>query len=280
MSGRLDLGDPRVLGELIGRGDPVWTARVARSMALAGLSRSKARGRTELDGVVVHFKHGPLDWKHALRHGLRKRLLGREFPRLAEFDNLAWLRRNGFHAPEPLAAGAFVRGGMPLFQFLHTREVPRARTLAEVLSSDRGEIRGRALRSLAGEIARLHALGFVHRDLFPRNVLVTDEPPDPRVHFLDCWRGGPHPGLRGPAYDIACLMLFCADLLSPKEQGVFFDAYFEPGSWAKGAPNRKRLLAAAARDRRRLERRFRTRRRAESVLALPAPEWDPRGLGL
>ena len=180
-------------------------AAVAIALDAAGTGPRHARF-VELAGTRCYFKLSALAGKTRLRYALKRGLLRRKLPRLREFENLGWLRAHGFHAPEPIAAGALWRGGLPRFQFLFTREVPRARTLAEVLAEPAPDVgRAEILDRLAREVARMHALGFVHHDLFPRNLLVAARPDPLRIWFLDCWAGGPPPQLRGPGYDLACV---------------------------------------------------------------------------
>ena len=70
-----------------------------------------------------------------------------------------------------------------------------------------------------------HRLGFVHRDLFARNLLVETGPAGHSIVFLDAWRGGPGRGLRGPIHDLACLMLDGARLFSAGEQRLLLRTY-------------------------------------------------------
>lgn len=222
-----------------------------------------------------YLKGAPLDGKARLRHRLRE-LARRPLPRVAELANLGWLRARGFRAPEALAAGALRRGGTAVYQFLLTAEVAGARTLDAALANATPDARLACVRHLGRLVRELHALGFVHRDLYPRNVLVTGAPEDGELHLLDAWRGGARRQLRGPAHDHACLMLEGAELLTPAEQQAYFDAAFE------GHPEvlRDALLGAIARERAALVQR--TRRRAARRRRPPVAtvDWDPRGLQL
>jgi tRNA A-37 threonylcarbamoyl transferase component Bud32 len=219
----------------------------------------------------AYLKHGPLRGKARLRHGLRG-ALGLPLPRLAEYANLTWLREHGFGAPRPLAALAVHRRGLPVFQALATEEVPGARTLRSFLEEGH-EGRADVLRTLGREVGRLHARGFVHRDLFPRNVLVTLEADAPRLSFLDAWRGGPGRGLRGPTYDVACLFLYAPALLERDEEALLLDAYLESRSRAGESLDARRLLADATRQRRRLVARL--ERRGRTTPPLPPRDWSP-----
>jgi len=183
--------------------------------------------RVRIAGLDLYLKAGTLRGRAAVRHALRRRLFRKPAPRLREHANLAWLRARGFAAPEPLLAGVLVRRGLPRLQLLATRWVDLARPLGAVLASSSSPDRTALLRRLGADVGRLHALGFVHRDLFFRNLLVASTSP-PTLVFLDAWRGGPttlpRPG-RGPAYDLACLLLEGAAALSPEEQRELLTAY-------------------------------------------------------
>jgi len=204
----------------------VEEAREAVAVAIDAASRAPRHAAfVDLLGTRAYFKQSALSGRTAVRYALRRGVLRARLPRLREYENLGWLRDHGFHAPEPLAAGACWRMGLPRFQFLFTRAVPGARTLGAFLAEEPDErARARVLELLARETARMHALGFVHHDLFPRNLLVTT-PASPRVWFLDCWAGGPPRQVRTPAYDLACLTRPGRDALGPKEAELFLAAY-------------------------------------------------------
>jgi hypothetical protein len=201
-----------------------------KGIALAAAREGASTGRfVDLGGRTAYLKAGPLRGKARIRHAVRGLLLRRVPPRLNEFANLHWLRKRDFLAPSPLAAGVFYRAGSPRFQFLLTREVPDGQPLDEYLSSATPAERAVLVERLGRETARMHRLGFVHRDLYLRNFFIRRRNGAALLYFLDAWRGGPSPNLRGPAYDIACLMLFGAELLSPEEQALFFRSYFGAG---------------------------------------------------
>ncbi|MEW6073215.1 MAG: lipopolysaccharide kinase InaA family protein [Planctomycetota bacterium] len=268
------------IGRVTLRGEEGILAAVRPLVDLAARRGTRERGVREVAGLALRIKADPLRGRASLRHAVRALWPGIEVPRLQEFANLAWLRRNGFGAPRPLAAGCYRNAlGLPVYQFLFTEEVAGARTLTEVFEAGPRELRRPALEALGRDLARLHGRGFVHRDLFPRNLLVTAGGEGARIHFLDAWRGGPLPGLRGPAYDLACLMLFGTDLFAPDEEGALFRAYFGERARLGHAVRPARLLAAAARLRRGLRRRFVRRRWPGSVLPIPREDWTPAGLG-
>jgi len=235
-------------------------AREARERVLAAWAEAPRHGGfVGFAGGRAYFKLSALAGKTRFRYALKRGLLRAPLPRLAEFANLAWLREHGFQAPEPLAAGALWRRGLPRFQFLFTREVPGARTL-EAWLAEKTEPSERAavLDALARTVARMHELRFLHHDLFPRNILVTGTSPsggDGRVWFLDCWAGGPAAQVRGPAYDLACLTDRAAGSFSEEELQRLLEAYVAARA-ASGRPaSADRLLRAVRRQRQALARK-------------------------
>lgn len=196
--------------------------RKASELALAAWAEAPLHGRfVDFAGGRAYFKLSRLAGKTRVRYALKRKFLRAPLPRLAEFANLSWLRENGFGAPEPLAAGAQWEGGFPRFQFLLTREVAGARTLASFLSDEtRLDVRAAVLEELARTVARMHSLRFLHHDLFPRNVLVTDG-----IWFLDCWAGGLPPQARRSAYDLSCLTMNTEGTLSAEEIDRILEVY-------------------------------------------------------
>lgn len=187
----------------------------------------RERGARTVGPLRTYLKASALRPWPALRHATR-RVLGLGLPRWNEYRNLAWLRARGFQAPRPLVAGVWFRAGLPRYQFLLS-EIVDAPTLAEVLAPGRStpEERRARIEALARDLARLHGSGFVHRDAFPRNLLACGTAQAPTSGFLDCWRGGPGPGWRGPDHDLGCFLLDGAALLDPGEQACFLGTYRE-----------------------------------------------------
>jgi len=194
------------LGELhvVGRRPEVVEA--AAELALRAASDGR-RGieRVQLAGHDAVLKCSPMHGKSAIRWGLKRVFLRARLPRVNEYENLAWLSRRLFATPSPLAAGGLVRGGIPRWQFLVTQFVPDAVQLHDWLAAGRPSAeRAEVLDEIAREVARMHALRFVHRDLWTRNLLVVPRGGQSRVLFLDAWAGGPGLGWRGPAHDLRC----------------------------------------------------------------------------
>lgn len=271
---------PTVLGRLEIAAVDDATAQASVEPALAGvLTGGSVAREIGLGGRRAWLKASRLSGNAAWRYGLRHALLRRAPPRVRESRNLAWLRERLFRAPEPLAAGFVARGARLRFQFLIESFLEDVLPLDQALDRAEAAERAALLDELAREIARMHALRFVHRDLYLRNLLVR--PPHVgdgdarRLAFVDVWRGGPHEWLRDEAYDLGCLMLEGAGLLSADEQTHLWQLYFD-GRETQGRPaDRGALLAAAARERAaqlaRVRRQPHRWRRPEP----PVADWTP-----
>ena len=225
----------------------------------------------EFDGRRGYLKGSSLRGKAWFRHSLRRMFLGRRYPRLSEYENLLWLREHDFNAPLPLAAGVMRIQDRPPYQFLFTEEIANASTLFAVLAAANEIERLSILAALGVEIARLHDLGFIHRDLYPRNLLYREK--GEAVFLIDTWRGGARRQLRGPLYDHACLMLHGANWWSTAEQAAYFRAYRNASDPARSQPSVHSWLRRIARERNHLTSRF--NRKSRSFVDLPTPvAWD------
>lgn len=258
-------------------------ARAALEPLLAAaLDRASVSRPVELQGRAGWLKGGPPRGSAALRYGLRWRLARRAPPRGRELANLDWLRARLFRAPEPLFAGWIVRGAQLRYQALVSARIADAQRLDEALERSLARERRELVDELAREVARLHALRFVHHDLYLRNVLVTrphaGEGDPRRLVFVDAWRGGPYEPWRDAAYDLGCLMLEGASVLREDEQRALVAAYLEERA-AQGRPaDAPLLLAAATRERARQLARVRRQPARWRGAGEPAPEWDATSL--
>ena len=268
------LGRARVLGR------DASTREAGLALLLeAARAGQRAERPVELAGEPAWLKGAPLRGAAAWRYGLRRRLLRVEPPRAREHGNLVWLRARLFRAPEPLAAATLERGGRAVFQLLVTARIAHEGTLEALLPAAAGDVRRAWLDELASEVARMHALRFVHRDLHARNVLVTpaSDTGDPRrLVFVDAWRGGPGPGLRGASYDLGCWMLAGAGLLDEAESRRFFARYFGERRVQQRPARPEPLLRAAARTRERLLRQLAREPHRWRSPTPPAATWDWR----
>jgi tRNA A-37 threonylcarbamoyl transferase component Bud32 len=129
-------------------------------------------------------------WKDRIRGLVTGRGWGTKSRR--ELHVLQALRRAGVGCAEPVAMGE--RGRLRPQGFLMLRAIAGAVPLAEYLrgQSPRGVRARRAFaRQLGHEIARLHAAGVDHPDLFSKHILVRpghDAQTPPEVFFIDLQR--------------------------------------------------------------------------------------------
>jgi tRNA A-37 threonylcarbamoyl transferase component Bud32 len=253
---------------IVGARDDV--VRAAVELVCADAARG-GRGieRLPFAGTDAWFKREVLFGKARARWGLKALVLRTRLPRVAEYHHLRWLAERLFLTPRPLAAGVFARRGFPTRQFLITEHVagstPFETWLAEAQSSERIAV----VDEVAREAARMHALGFVHHDLFTRNLLVVPKEHARRVFFLDAWAGGPPPQLRGSSYDVACFLLESGTRFARGETVRFVDVYVEERA-AQGRPvKRNEFVARAVRERNRLIDRLESRPAELRGRALP-----------
>ncbi|MCB9858147.1 MAG: hypothetical protein H6818_20880 [Phycisphaerales bacterium] len=146
----------------------------------------------EATSVYVKRYHYPR-WRHRFK-GMFRGTLFRKSRARSEYHALRLMRRLGIQAVRPVAYGErrillFVRSC-----FLITEAVPDAMPLSAFIQKfgeHRGtprsvEIRREILVSLARQVRHMHDAGFVHRDLFWRNVLIRCLPGDRfEFYFLD-----------------------------------------------------------------------------------------------
>ncbi len=191
--------------------------------------------------------------------------------RLVEFRNLQRLREIGLDAPRPivyaeerwcgvmqthLLAIERVRDVVDLEKLLAERSVPEEK-LTELLFT------------VGDVVGRMHAAGFLHRDLFPRNLLIAGEPGrDARIWIIDCrkgswWKVAVYP----KTYDLGCFELWAATHAPLAARTAFFAAYVR----AARASSVEEILNGAERVRRSLHVRY-ARKRAVHRQAVPLLE--------
>lgn len=122
-----------------------------------------------------------------------------------ELDNLLALAAAGLRVPAPLAAGEETHG-LRRRSFVVLEALP-GQPLDAAPPPPAARARFDLARAVAALVARLHAAGFWHKDLYLGNVLRA---PDGRLGLLDCERveraaGGPPPRWR--VKDLAALDL-------------------------------------------------------------------------
>lgn len=155
------------------------------------LRASEVAGRKALaqtpDGriLVRHFTHG----------GLLRFLTGRRFRDsrrpFAELALSCWLAQHGVDTPPVAAARARRAAWFGHELALATRRIEGARDLESHVVDVRAGRASRtslraSLRAVGALVARLHALGFLHADLTPKNVLVEPRAgAAPRLWLID-----------------------------------------------------------------------------------------------
>ena len=254
--------------------------------ACLGFETRGSDERRLIDGMDVVLKAGPLARSGARRHALRRLLLRAPAPAEAEFRNLGWLRKRLFRAPRPIAAVTVLRGGRPVRQLLATEAVTGVDAAAHAWRAADGATSARWSRELGRELGRMHALRFLHGDLYPRNLLVGEPANDGSpghgraLVWLDAWSGGPTAWRRGSLrrveQDLGAWFSAAADWMPADEQSLLLAEYVDARA-ANGRPVRDagRLVARIQRARRvELARLERDRKRLRGG-AFPIAGWDP-----
>ncbi len=261
-------------GSLVGHEEwPGLVAELAHVVLAAQRDRLVLGGLRELANRHLWLKGDHLPGSARWRYSLR-RLAGLPLPREREARNLQWLRERLFRAPQPLASCVLVRGALVRYQLLVLAPLPEHRPLPDALAVADPLDRARWIEELAREVARLHALHFVHRDLFLRNVVVGRDPAgtdERELCFLDAWHAPYARPCRDVAYDLGCLFLDAVTLFTADELGRWIRLYARERD-AQGVPiELTRLLPKAAAHRGELV----ARRNARGGAKVP-PEWDWR----
>lgn len=156
----------------------------------------------------------------------------------SEYRALTAMRRLGIHAVRPIAFGErrvlhFVRSC-----FLITEAVPEAMSLVSFIrtfanhedAARTRRARLEILTSLARQVRHMHEMGFVHRDLFWRNVLIRPLPDDRfEFYFLDATVGRririPQRRQDSIVHDIAALGVLAPRFCSKSDQMRFLLEY-------------------------------------------------------
>ncbi len=184
---------------------------------------------------------------------------------LREARMLRRLACEGVGCPECMAAGEDGRGRA----FLLVRETPGMTELRAWLTreTDAGA-RLRLARSLGAALARMHAAGFTHPDLYSKHVLVAAD--GEGVQFLD-WQRSRRlrvVNMRRRARDLAALHATLADdLARPRERLACLRAH------VTGLPARRGFLRLILCNTRRLLGRRHVREKRQPPLAAGVQEW-------
>lgn len=209
---------------------------------LAAWSRSSDTIACQLpqSGASIYIKryHYPR-WGQRLR-GMFRGTFFKANRAQSEFRALSSMRRLGIQAVRPIAFGQrrilhFVRSC-----FLITEAVPDAMSLVtfiQTFADHRPSLQARRARigiltSLAQQVRHMHEAGFVHRDLFWRNVLIRPLPGDQfEFYFLDASVGKRirRPMLRQDSIvrDIAALGVLAPKFCTRADQLRFLLVYLD-----------------------------------------------------
>lgn len=252
----------------------------------AELGERRSGCRREFGETRAILKGGPLSRSGARRHGLRRASLGAPAPCAAEFLNLTWLRRRLFRAAEPLGAVTVTRLGVPRHELLVTREVRSALPFDRAVAAAAADRRRALFEELGREVGRMHALRFLHADLYPRNVLVTapESGVDPghgrSLVWIDVWAGGPTAWRRGNLRrledDLGAWFGEAADWMTPADSEGLLTAYVRSrAANGRPVPDLSRLVGRIQRARRRELARFEREPRRLRGRPFPVAGWDP-----
>lgn len=249
-------------------------------------TRSSSGVRRTLGGVDVIVKAGPLSPSGTRRHFQRRVLLGASAPCEAEFRNLRWLRERLFRVPEAVAAVTIFRRGRPVRQLLATQPLEDLSGFRDGWTAADDGTRSAWASEFGLEVGRMHALRFLHGDLYPRNVLAgpTASHGGPghgrALAWLDAWSAGPTAWRRGSfrrvEQDLGAWFSLAADWMSSDHQATLLRAYVSSRA-ANGRPVRSLdgLVLRIQRARRtELARLERDRRRLRGA-PFPCAGWDP-----
>jgi tRNA A-37 threonylcarbamoyl transferase component Bud32 len=213
-------------------------------------------GFAELDGIPVYVKLRRLKPSNKLRQIFRGSAPWTVPPRLVEAQNLQQLAALGLGSVEVLAVGWHRRFGLLERELLVTRKIPNAVDLATLARSPGGaeSISLESMLQVGLAVGRMHKLGFRHRDLFLRNILLCEDGP----HFIDCRRGSMQGRwTRDFVYDLAAVEKWAASLLSLAQREAFFVGYLSQ----RDVPELATLLQQVDKQRRTFVNNFKGKRR-------------------
>lgn len=186
--------------------------------------------------IYIKRYHYPT-WRQRVRGMLRGTWLRASRAR-SEFRALVAMRRLGIHAVRPIAFGERRIAGFVRSCFLITEAVPEAMSLVSFIKAFADHVAARQARrakieiltSLARQVRHMHEKGFVHRDLFWRNVLIRPLPGDRfEFYFLDASVGRririAHRRQDSIVHDIAAMGVLAPEFCSLTDQMRFLHEY-------------------------------------------------------
>ncbi len=168
---------------------------------------------------VFDYRKSHKRWRYAFRksHCLR------------EFANFEFLGSLGVSCPYPLATGESRNWLRPLVSCLVTRELGDYRVLSDLLEGR--QLDGRQLQVIAEvlseQVAKMHGVGYIDRDLKFRNILIRlGDQLD--VAHVDCAQGRRRQGssfARGVVHDLSTLDKHAPQFLTPFQRLRFLVCY-------------------------------------------------------
>jgi tRNA A-37 threonylcarbamoyl transferase component Bud32 len=199
------------------------------------------------DGALVAFlkKEHRVPWRDRLASAWAGFGLASKSRR--EFALLSALHREGIGCAEPLAAGE-AKGRA----FLLLRAIAEADDLRTFLQEnrDRPHVVRAVARQLGAELARLHAAGFSHLDLYSKHIqLVFDyDTGRARFYFLDWQRGRRRPAPASRLRELAALdATLSEELAAGRDRLACLHAYLRRWAGPGAAPSLSRAMRLVSR---------------------------------
>ncbi len=203
--------------------------------------------------VVKRFRGGERRdwWYERLRGAVRS-------PGRRECENLRDLAADGFRVPRCYAWFEERRALLPVGAArsgLVMERVPHRRTVRDALAEAGAEERAEWSARLAPLVARLHAAGWYHRDLYLQHFIVSDAVEEPVLLDVGRARRERAPRRRWLVKDLAALLHSAPPSVTRAERLRFLRGYLrERGvdgtralrAWARDVAQKERRLAAHA----------------------------------
>ncbi|MHC4064300.1 MAG: lipopolysaccharide kinase InaA family protein [Planctomycetota bacterium] len=168
--------------------DDLFDLEGGKRLDKASLPSWRERVRFELPGT------GPLYLKRYARVPvgvqLRRILFGRAWQSTAriEWERMNWLAAAGIEAVKPVALGQEMTGPWERRSAVVSAAVPGESLERTVGRGPWQRAPEELIRSLAGFVARFHAAGYIHRDLYLSHIFVDTRGGQPRFCLIDLTR--------------------------------------------------------------------------------------------
>lgn len=207
---------------------PQIFSSLASVLRLRGTLVTQAKTR---DLIKIDIPQGSAYYVKRFTHagkGLRA-YIGRSRAR-AEWENLQYFQCIGLNAPRLLTYGELRRGLEYIAGAYVMRDIPGAIALPDAMALPEAKTRAWRqwlLTELGRSVGLLHARGFIHRDLYWRNILVSTQG-QLTLYFIDCPAGSYQWGpffKYGQIRDLACLYKDAHQFFSKTELMRLFLAY-------------------------------------------------------